>query len=39
VPLNGLSVIVGGAGKYYSQTLLDESATGIGFDAVCSLTG
>ncbi|MCS7197496.1 MAG: hypothetical protein NZ930_02260 [Candidatus Bipolaricaulota bacterium] len=33
VPLNGLSLVVGAAGKYYSQTLLDESATGLGFDA------
>jgi hypothetical protein len=39
VPLNGLSVIVGGAGKYYSQTLLDESATGIGFDGGLLIDG
>ncbi len=39
VPLNGLSVVVGAAGKYYSQTLLDENANGIGFDAGLLIDG
>lgn len=39
VPLNGLSVVIGAAGKYYSQTLLDETANGIGFDAGLLIDG
>lgn len=39
VPLNGLSLVVGAAGKYYSQTLLDETASGIGFDAGLLIDG
>jgi hypothetical protein len=37
--LGGMALSVGGAGKYYSHTLLDESATGIGFDGGLLIDG
>lgn len=39
LPLDGMNVAVGAAGKYYSQTLLDETANGIGFDAGLLIDG
>ncbi len=37
--LGGMKLAVGGAGKYYSHNLLDETATGMGFDAGLLIDG
>lgn len=39
VPMDSMGIVVGAAGKYYSQTLLDETANGIGFDAGLLIDG
>lgn len=39
LPLDGMNIAVGAAGKYYSHNLLDETATGLGFDAGLVIDG
>ncbi len=39
IPMDGMNIVVGAAGKYYSHSLLDESATGIGFDGGLLIDG
>lgn len=39
VDLGGMKLSVGAAGKYYSHTLLDETANGIGFDGGLLIDG
>jgi len=39
IPMDGMSIVVGAAGKYYSHSLLDETASGIGFDGGLLIDG